>query len=213
MFCKECCDYLCSDCSIAHGRLKVTKGHSVEAVSKPIEATNTCNRQHQQCAEHDETPTGFPCAVHKSPVSFFCINCRETMCPSCLLDVANNSSSRHKNHKIIDLKAAFQERSKDAQAQVDYLKDKVSKSDKYLCQSKDNIKKLEISRKELVQKIQARADALTKGIKSSLELNLEMLDEFYEKELHAQNCKTEHFTQIKTDLKKQITYINLIYCH
>ncbi|KAL2084558.1 hypothetical protein ACEWY4_020076 [Coilia grayii] len=107
-WCKDCGEFLCSDCVSAHNRVKLTRSHTI--VPQEL-STGSC-------------PTLY-CTTHREePLKFFCVTCNQLTCRNCqLVD--------HRNHSyqmLSDAVSAIKERLQSLQETVTKQKTRVNQS-------------------------------------------------------------------------------------
>jgi len=97
-FCTDCSEWLCEPCAQAHRRVKVTKDHSIEPVSKISEngamsgtssAATLASRRHLMCPTHP-----------KEPLKLYCETCVKLTCRDCQL-------GEHRHHKYKFVQVVF----------------------------------------------------------------------------------------------------------
>ncbi|XP_063054643.1 mucin-2 [Engraulis encrasicolus] len=118
-WCKDCGEFLCSDCVSAHNRVKLTRSHTIV----PQELSSGSQRT-------------LYCFSHKGePIKFFCTTCNQLTCRNCqLVD--------HRNHNyqmLSEMISAVKERLQTLRDQVIKQKRKVSQSVQELEQRLQNV--------------------------------------------------------------------------
>ncbi|XP_062394421.1 E3 ubiquitin-protein ligase TRIM33 [Sardina pilchardus] len=129
-WCKDCGEFLCSDCVSAHNRVKLTRGHTIVA---------------QELSEGSH-PTLY-CPAHRDePLKFFCVTCSQLTCRNCqLVD--------HRNHSyqmVTEAVSALREKLQSLQGQVTRHKEQVKQSELDLDQRLQNITDLKTCLKKKI---------------------------------------------------------------
>ncbi|XP_048116281.1 tripartite motif-containing protein 66 [Alosa alosa] len=126
-WCKDCGEFLCSECVSAHSRVKLTRSHTIVA---------------QELSEGSH-PTQYCPAHREEPLKFFCMTCSQLTCRNCqLVD--------HRNHSyqmITEAVSALREKLQSLQGQVTKHKEQVKQSELDLDQRLRNIADLKTSLK------------------------------------------------------------------
>ena len=160
-YCKECYQFLCTDCNIFHGNLQAARGHTVL-------------RGEDMPQSQDAKPPRFEdCEVHPKHVkNQFCFEHQILICLSC-------SSANHKSCSVSSVDDACQNIQP---AEIDTLLDKMNDLrkgfEKISSSLDDNMKSLIQEKemmvneaKELYQKIISKADKLLRELIDEIDLN------------------------------------------
>lgn len=91
MYCTDCHENMCSQCSNEHRRQKLSRGHCIV----PIE-----NRTTEELLKHKTVST---CKQHDDrPQEIYCFNCKTIICVMCFVEI-------HKSHDCRDIKKAAEQ--------------------------------------------------------------------------------------------------------
>ena len=160
-YCKECYQFLCTDCNIFHGNLQAARGHTV------------LRGEDMPQSQEGKPPRFEDCEVHPKHVkNQFCFEHQILLCSSC-------SSANHKSCSVASVDDACQNIQP---AEIDTLLDKMNDLrkgfEKISSSLDDNMKSLiqekEImvnEAKELYQKIISKADKLLRELIDEMDLN------------------------------------------
>ncbi|XP_060564919.1 uncharacterized protein LOC132724124 isoform X2 [Ruditapes philippinarum] len=104
-FCEECNEFICNECTIAHKRTKLTKGHRLtdiardEAAAEIIFEQEYCSvEQHSDCI-----------------LNLYCIKCHTVICEKC-------AHEKHLNHQTKPLAEVVKEKNKELKSIVQEIK-------------------------------------------------------------------------------------------
>lgn len=77
-FCRQCTDFICTDCVRSHAKLKVFSGHCVVTLDELKEG----GTKHLRASADATTLT---CKDHEEPLKIFCFDCNCLVCRDCIL--------------------------------------------------------------------------------------------------------------------------------
>ncbi|XP_033126772.1 tripartite motif-containing protein 45-like [Anneissia japonica] len=92
-FCRNCDELYCTECKDAHGKIKITRDHTMLTLEE--------YKSFNPVTEFASKPLN--CPKHTMPFQFFCDTCKKPVCVGCTL-VEHRIND---NHNIIDTKDAF----------------------------------------------------------------------------------------------------------
>ena len=160
-YCKECYQFLCTDCNIFHGNLQAARGHTV------------LRGEDMPQSQEAKPPRFEDCEVHPKHVkNQFCFEHQILLCSSC-------SSANHNSCSVASVDDACQNIQP---AEIDTLLDKMNDFrkgfEKISSSLDDNMKSLIQEKemmvneaKELYQKIISKADKLLRELIDEIDLN------------------------------------------
>lgn len=160
-YCKECYQFLCTDCNIFHGNLQAARGHTV------------LRGEDMPQSQAAKPPRFEDCEVHPKHVkNQFCFEHQILLCSSC-------SSANHKSCSVASIGDACQNIQP---AEIGTLYDNLNdlrKCFEKICSSvDDNMKTLRKEKKKMLKKSQAfyqniisKADQLLRELKDMIESN------------------------------------------
>ena len=214
-FCRQCTEFICSDCVRSHKKLKVFAGHVVATLED-------LKRGGAKSIPFEEAPPP-KCPDHDEPMKIFCYDCSRLICRDCVLydhhehksDFVRKCASQSRKtlrdslaplRKVQADIAGAEMKLNATEAQVDTQKNEVCKS---LEQSFDQLKALLDQRKaELVKKASALAqekkDALAaqrKGLQVA-HAEIQSLVEFVER--NVDNTSDQDLMGIRTQLQTKV---------
>ncbi|MFH4974023.1 hypothetical protein AB6A40_000732 [Gnathostoma spinigerum] len=100
--CEQCQETLCSDCVLAHYRVRVTRDHHLSPIETFKNLTLSQPPVLPDRAKFDEAPNGEACPIHDAPLVCVCKTCaNSSLCHLCVTD--------HSKHHLIphgDLRSA-----------------------------------------------------------------------------------------------------------
>ena len=80
MFCKSCCEVMCSECTKCHQRLRKTKAHDLVAIK------STQSDQLKRAIASHLASSPAPCPDHPEEVlKLYCVKCSQAACLVCML--------------------------------------------------------------------------------------------------------------------------------
>ena len=214
-FCRQCTEFICSDCVRSHKKLKVFAGHVVATLED-------LKRGGAKSIPFEEVPPP-KCPDHDELMKIFCFDCNHLICHDCTVIDHNGHNfnflkkcARESRKTLRDSLAPVRKVQADiagaekklnaTEAQVDTQKNKICKS---LEQSFDQLKALLGQRKaELVKKASALAqekkDALAaqrKGLQVA-QAEIQSLVEFVER--NVENTSDQDLMGIRTQLQTKV---------
>ena len=160
-YCKECYQFLCTDCNIFHANLQAARGHTV------------LHREDMPQSQEAKPPRFEDCEVHPKHVkNQFCFEHQILLCSSC-------SSANHKSCSVASVDDTCQNIQP---AEIDTLLDKMNDLrkgfEKISSSLDDNMKSLIQEKemmvneaKELYQKIISKADKLLRELMDEIDSN------------------------------------------
>lgn len=91
MFCSDCRQKLCQECTRHHGKYKATKGHKLVSIGAEM-SKEEIQKVFSRCV----------CEKHEEkPLEIYCSDCQEVICMVCFLE-------SHQGHKMSDVKKALE---------------------------------------------------------------------------------------------------------
>lgn len=92
----------------------------------------------------------FRCKIHDDEISLFCLNEKETLCPSCVYHI----TEKHKKHRIIPLKCAYQIMSQENEKFRGVAKEKLQKIEDCIAFTMKNISILDRNLKNMTSGVE-----------------------------------------------------------
>ena len=120
MFCKSCCEVMCSECTKSHQRRRKTKTHKLLAIK------GTQSEELKQAITSHLASSPAPCPDHPEEVlKFYCVKCSQAACLVCVV-------LSHNGHKTSTVEEIAKDVSKVLHESVEKLEDPSTRLQKAL---------------------------------------------------------------------------------
>ena len=143
--------------------------------------------------ESSRENNSFKCKIHNDEMSLFCINEKETLCPSCVYLV----QEKHKNHNIIPLKSAYQIIKKDNEKFRMIAKEKIQKIDDSIKVSLKNISIIDNNLLNLNNEIEKEFNNLKKILETKEKELKEAINQICQKKIQTYENKIKDLTFLR----------------
>lgn len=167
-YCRQCDDWLCTDCVTAHKRVRMTKDHQISSMEEAT-ASKSSNEDGVVPVE-----MSLYCKHHpKEKLSLFCEKCEVLTCRDCQL-------LKHQEHKYHFLHDAADTYKLKLKGSVSLMKDRREALQKCLKQIEERLDSVNKDKMSLQKEILHQADVVVKAVRSRVASVLSSLHSFTE---------------------------------
>lgn len=196
--CLDCHDNMCQNCTSAHHRTKVTRGHKVipyVQVQKGLYDIDIRDYQVQLCKKHSE-----------ETLTMFCERCEELMCKECKVE-------DHDNHKWVTADKAILKYDTQMKNLLGGIQKQIPSIHKYIQFLSNYDASVERNREKVAKNINEHSEMLHKLIDEQKTKCLEELNNETDKERCLIQVRTTNLRTAATSLENNATFLKLLLQH
>lgn len=187
MFCVDCRQKLCDECTMHHRKNKMSKLHNVVP-----------NGSQLNC-ELKQSFVPQICEKHRKECLIFCENCEEVVCPLCFIE-------KHKFHNGLDVQERVIDFSTKVKDQVKALSEFIVETEKVQEILEDKMEELPSKVKLVKQKVTERGQKLKQVIDQEMKTLFEEVDSLAQEQMKELKAKAEQFEELNSEIESYRDY-------
>lgn len=187
MFCVDCRQKLCDECTMHHRKNKMSKLHSVVPNGS----------QPSYALKQSFVPQ--ICEKHRKECLIFCENCEEVVCPLCFIE-------KHKFHNGLDVHERVTDFSTKVKDQVTALSEFIVETEKVQEVLEDKIEELPSKVRLVRQKITERGQELKEVIDQEMKTLFEKVDLLAQEQMRELKAKAVEFEELNLEIESYRDY-------
>ncbi|CAC5403839.1 TRIM56 [Mytilus coruscus] len=195
--CLDCNDDMCSNCSDAHRRTKITRNHSVI----PFKQIQNGLYDHDMRSHQAR-----PCTKHGDQMDFFCEICEILICPQC-------KNEEHDSHRSIKFDDALPRYKRHINGLLEGIQGRIPSIADYVKYLKSYKNSLKESKQKLTENLETQAKTLHQFIDSYKSEMLEKISQKCEAEMTDLETKSNNLEIAGKSLQDNATYLQYLLHH